>query len=423
MSLKRRFKQSLYLFVAAYFRFFANFAFKRWSPRVIAVTGSAGKTTMLNLLEFELGDLAHYSHDANSAFGIAFDLLGLHGITGSKLKWLFLIFATPIRALYFKHSEPYYVVEIDGERPKETRFLASWLKPEITLWISLGRSHAIQFEKEVKSGKFPTLDDAIANEFAELPRFTSSLVFIDGENTLMKRYSSNLRAKVVEFKKDDLEKYLVYPNRTDFSAKGTTFHFSSPQPRDLSIQLLMLKELTKYLGIQLKTDFSDLPLAPGRSTFLEGKNGLKLIDSSYNAHLISMASILDMTKSLHAAHKWVVIGDVVEQGEIEGEEHEKLADLIASANPEEIILIGSRTKKYTAPRLKQLGFSPKVTLDPKNALAYIEKHTKGTETIVFKGSQYLEWIIEKLLKNPEDEKKLCRREPAARKRREKKGLN
>ena len=409
--------------MAAYFRFFANFAFKRWSPRVIAVTGSAGKTTMLNLLEFELGDLAHYSHDANSAFGIAFDLLGLHGITGSKLKWLFLIFATPIRALYFKHSEPYYVVEIDGERPKETRFLASWLKPEITLWISLGRSHAIQFEKEVKSGKFPTLDDAIANEFAELPRFTSSLVFIDGENTLMKRYSSNLRAKVVEFKKDDLEKYLVYPNRTDFSAKGTTFHFSSPQPRDLSIQLLMLKELTKYLGIQLKTDFSDLPLAPGRSTFLEGKNGLKLIDSSYNAHLISMASILDMTKSLHAAHKWVVIGDVVEQGEIEGEEHEKLADLIASANPEEIILIGSRTKKYTAPRLKQLGFSPKVTLDPKNALAYIEKHTKGTETIVFKGSQYLEWIIEKLLKNPEDEKKLCRREPAARKRREKKGLN
>lgn len=409
--------------MAAYFRFFANFAFKRWSPRVIAVTGSAGKTTMLNLLEFELGDLAHYSHDANSAFGIAFDLLGLRGITGSKLKWLFLIFAAPIRALYFKHSEPYYVVEIDGERPKETRFLASWLKPEITLWISLGRSHAIQFEKEVKSGKFPTLDDAIANEFAELPRFTSSLVFIDGENTLMKRYSSNLRAKVVEFKKDDLEKYLVYPNRTDFSAKGTTFHFSSPQPRDLSIQLQMLKELTKYLGIQLKTDFSDLPLAPGRSTFLEGKNGLKLIDSSYNAHLISMASILDMTKSLHAAHKWVVIGDVVEQGEIEGEEHEKLADLIASANPEEIILIGSRTKKYTAPRLKQLGFSPKVTLDPKNALDYIEKHTKGTETIVFKGSQYLEWIIEKLLKNPEDEKKLCRREPAARKRREKKGLN
>ena len=104
------------------------------------------------------------------------------------------------------------------------------------------------------------------------------------------------------------------------------------------------------------------------------------------------------------------------------EEHKKLADMIAKVNPEEIILIGKRTKAYTAPRLKELGLSPKTTLDPKTALKYIEKHTEGTETIIFKGSQYLEWIIEKLLENPEDAKKLCRREPAAVKRRKNRGL-
>ena len=130
-----------------------------------------------------------------------------------------------------------------------------------------------------------------------------------------------------------------------------------------------------------------------------------------------------MARSLKASHKWLVIGDIVEQGSIEGEEHIKLADLIASANPEEIILIGRRTKKYTAPRLKELGFSPKTTLDPKKALKYIEKHTNGTETIIFKGSQYLEWIIEKLLEDPADAEKLCRREPAAIKRRKNRGLN
>lgn len=419
MRLKKRF----YFIAAGYFRFFANFSLKRWNPRIIALTGSAGKTTMLHLVEFELGPEAHYSHDANSAFGVAFDILGLKGIRGSKLRWIWLILATPLRALYYKHKEPFYIVEIDGERPRETRFLAEWLKPEITLWISLGRSHAIQFEQEVREGKFENLDLAITDEFAKLPENTKCLVFIDGDSELMNKATENISARVNKYYRADMIKYIAYPTQTDFGTMSSSFHFSSPQPRDLSIQLLMLKDLMKYLKIPLKTDFSSMSLPPGRSSFFYGKNGLKLIDSSYNAHIISMQSILDMAKSLRASHKWLVIGDIVEQGEIEGEEHTKLADMIATVRPEEIILIGRRTKQYTAPRLKELGFSPKTTLDPKKALAYIEKNTTGRETLIFKGSQYLEWIIEKLLENPEDASKLCRREPAAVKRREARGLN
>lgn len=418
MRLKKRF----YFIVAGYFRFFAKFALRRWNPRIIAITGSAGKTTMLHMVEYELGKDAHYSHDANSAFGVSFDLLGLKGVRGSKLRWIWLFIAAPIRAIYFKHKETFYVVEIDAERPREARFLAEWLQPEITLWISLGRSHAVQFEQEVKDGKFESLDLAITDEFAKLPENTKCLVFIDGDNSLMKRATKDIKARVSEYHKSEIVKYSVYPTRTEFGTTSTTFRFNSPQPRDLSIQLLMLRDLMKYLKIPLKTDFSDMLLPPGRSSFFYGKNGVKLIDSSYNAHIISMQSILEMTKSMHASHKWLVIGDIVDEGSIEAEEHEKLADLIASVRPEEIILIGRRTKKYTAPRLKELGFSPKTTLDPKKALAYIEKHTNGTETLVFKGSQYLEWIIEKLLDDPKDAAKLCRRESSAVKRRKNRGL-
>ena len=423
MTTVMRLKKRFYFVAARYFRFFANFSFKRWHPRVIAITGSAGKTTMLHMTEYQLGDKAHYSHDANSAFGIAFDILGLNGVRGSRLRWIFLILATPFRALFYTHKEPFYIVEIDGERPHETEFLASWLKPEVTLWISIGRSHAIQFENEVASGKFESLDIAIAHEFGTLPANTTKHVYIDGDEPLMRDATANISAKVTAFKKSALGKYIVYPNHTDFTFGATLFHFDQPQPRIITIQLLMLRELMKYLDLPLKTDFSGLAVPPGRSSFLEGKKGIKIIDSSYNAHLISMESILDMAGSLHAPHKWLVIGDIVEQGSIEEEEHKKLANLIADVEPEEIILVGSRTKKYTAPRLKQLGFSAKTTTDPHKALAYIEKHATGKETIIFKGSQYLEWIIEKLLKNPEDAAKLPRREAAAIRRREKRGLD
>ena len=146
MSLTK-FKKRFYFRVAKYFKFFADKAFRRWNPRVIAVTGSAGKTTMMTMLEHEMGDKAHYSHDANSAFGIPFDILGLKGIKGSKLKWIWLILATPFKAFLKVHKEKFYVVEIDGERPHEAEFLAKWLKPEVTIWVSVGLSHAAQFEK------------------------------------------------------------------------------------------------------------------------------------------------------------------------------------------------------------------------------------------------------------------------------------
>ena len=449
MTLTARLKKRLYFVAAGYFRFFANFAFKRWHPRVIAITGSVGKTTMLHMVEFEFGREAHYSHDANSAFGIAFDLLGLRGITGSKWYWLVLIFAAPFRSLYYKHHEKYYVVEIDGERPHETEFLASWLKPEVTLWVSLGRSHAVQFENQVKDGTFENLDKAITHEFAMLPEHTRSLIMIDGDVPLMRKAITKIKdkgktsAEVKFCSKKSLENYVVAPESTDFTISTTstsasagpktvTFHFSSPQPRDLAIQLSMLSELTSYLDRPLKTDFSKMPLPPGRSSYFEGKNGLKLIDSSYNAHLISVASILDLATSLKVRPKWLVIGDIVDQGSIEGEEHAKLADLIAKAKPDRVILVGHRTRSYTLPRLKALGFVvrpdgniPVVRSfdDVKQALEDIERTATGEETIIFKGSQYLEWIIEKLLKNPEDAEKLPRREAAAVKRREKRGLD
>lgn len=418
-SLKKKF----YFQVAGYFRHFANRVLKRWHPRIIAVTGSAGKTTMLNLLEHEMGDRAHYSHDANSAFGISFDLLGLKGIRGSKLRWLWLLVAAPIKSLFKNYKQKFYVVEIDGERPHEAEFLAEWLKPEVTVWVSIGLSHAAQFEKEVKSGKFKSLDEAIAAEFANLPQNTSKLVYIDAESKVMQTAVKGIKAKVVRIKKSALKKYVVRPDSTDFTYGDTTFHFDHPEPKDVAFDLLALQDLMKYLKIPFKSDFTEIRLAPGRSSYFEGIEGINIVDSTYNAHLISMASILDMARRMHAEHKWLVIGDIVDQGSLTGEEHKKLARLIADVKPERVILVGRRTKKYTAPELKKLGVSAVTTQDPRKALEYIKKRIKGRETLIFKGSQYLEWVVEKLLAHPEDAKKLCRRERAAVNRRKSWGLD
>ena len=416
-------KKRFYFRLAGYFRRLANRALKRWHPRIIAVTGSAGKTTMLSLLEHEIGKKAHYSHDANSAFGIPFDLLGLRGVKSSKLKWFYLIIAAPIKSLYYKHKEPFYVVEIDGERPHEAEFLAEWLKPEVTIWVSVGLSHAVQFEKVVEDGEFKDLRSAITSEFANLPENTQKLVYIDAESKAMVKATEGIKAKVVPIKKSLLKKYVVYPDSTDFTYGDTTFHFNHPEPRDLAYHLFVLQDLMKYLKLPFNPDFSEVKQLPGRSSYFKGIKGINIVDSSYNAHMISMASVLDMAKRMHAEKKWLIIGDIVDQGSLEEEEHKKLAKLIADAEPNLVILVGRRTKKWTAPELKELGVSAAATTDPKKALAFIEKHIKGNETLIFKGSQYLEWIIEKLLADPKDAKKLCRRDRGSVQRRKNWGLD
>lgn len=416
-----RIKKKLYLVVVRYFRLFASRSLRRWHPRVIAVTGSVGKTTLLNLLEVQLGERAHYSHNANSAYGIAFDILGIDGVRGSKLKWVYLFLVVPFRSLWFRHNQEFYVVEIDGERPKETEFLASWLQPEVTLWVSVGRTHAVYFDGQVAAGLFPTVEDAIVHEFAYLPRYTSKLVVYDGDSPLIARTMNQVSgATTVPVTKSTLEDYEVWPDKTKFVVGGTTYLFSDPMPREVYVQLALLGVLAEYLNEPVVTDLSGYVQPPGRSNYFAGKNGVKLIDSSYNAHLISMESIVGLYKEMQAETKWIVIGDIVEQGEAEAEEHAKLGHLLREADFDRYILVGRRTQKYTYP---ELDAAKSVTfLRPTDALTYLQSELTGNETVVFKGSQFLEGIVEHLLASPADVVKLPRQEPAAKKRRAKWGL-
>lgn len=414
-------KKRLYYIVASYFRFFATLSLRRWKPRVIAVTGSVGKTTLLNLIEIQLGKRAHYSHNANSAFGIPFDIVGLDGIRGSKLRWLYLLIAVPLRSLFFKHTQEFYVVEIDADRPNETRFLASWLKPEVTFWVSVGRSHAVNFETVVSKGMFNSVDEAILHEFSYLPKYTKSLVVYDGDNkqivSAMNRVAGPAKAAVSQ---KELQEYAVWPHKTHFVIDGTEFAFAQPMPRETYVQLSCLKELANYIGEPVVADLSDYVQPPGRSNFYEGKKGVKIIDSSYNAHLISMASIIEMLKAMKAKKKWIVVGDIVEQGGDEAKGHAELGKMLKKAKFDRYILVGRRTQHHTYP---QLDPTVAVTfLHPKDAAAYLLNEITGQETILFKGSQYLEGVVEKLLAREKDIKTLPRQDTAAKKRRQKWGM-
>lgn len=378
---------------------------------------------MLHLLHAQFGDEAHSSFRANSIYGVAFDIVGLSGVRGARAKWLWLLVAVPIRSLFHTWHQEFYFVEIDGERPREAELLAKWLKPEVTLWVSVGRSHAAYFDKQVSQGLFPDVETAIVHEFAWLPKMTKKLVVIDGSDKKMVAAVADIGIDVIEVHRKDLHAYEVIPNATRFKTAGGEFVFPIPLPKEMYVQLRMLEIVCEYLGDKTNYALKSFTIPPSRSNYFEGAQGVHIIDSTYNAHLISMESTLGMLKAMPVLRKWIVIGDIIEQGKGEADEHRRLAELLLTIPVDRYILVGRRTKKYTYPVLKQHTQSICESFEnPGDALAYLQQELKGSETVLFKGSQYLEGIIEPLLEHPEDADRLCRRESIYRRRRMARGL-
>lgn len=416
-------KDLLFFPVAYYFAFWAKIKLKRWRPQVIVVTGSSGKTTLFSMIEAQIGNKAHYSHHANSAIGIPFDILNLHRKTLKPNEWISLFLNAPIQAFKKPYSEKLYVAECDADRPGEGKFLAKLLRPEVTLWVSTSRTHSMNFDKLVPS-KFKNVDEAIAYEFGYFLETTSSLVVINGDLDLAKDQIVRSHAKIKDVEIHNLKDYKIEKDGTEFESSIYKVRINALLPREAFYPIEMTRILCEYLEIPFDAKFKNLNLPPARSSIFKGIKNITIIDSTYNANLSSMSAIINMYKNFPAKNKWGVFGDMLEQGRQEQEEHERLAELIIDLNPQRIVLLGPRIKKYTYPILiKALEKTPIAVFEnPKEVLEYLEKNISGHETILFKGARFLEGVIENLLRDKKEKNLLARREKVWEERRKKWGL-
>lgn len=443
-------KKLLYFPAANYFKFFAGIRLRRWNPRIILITGSNGKTTLLHLMEAQLGEKAKYSHNANSSFGIPFDILGMGRATLLKSEWLKLFLLAPFNALKRPPGELLYVVEADCDRPGEGKFLAEFLRPEVVLWTNTARTHGVNFElvalKRSGAGWKPapamgrgdTIEEAIAYEFGFFLEYCREMAVVNGDNLLEKKQIGRTNVKVVEIKKHrNLEEYKLEKNETVFRIKGEKFSFKALLPEEVFYSVAMCREAVKYLNLPFDNGFSRFVMPPGRSSLFKGIKGTTIVDSCYNADLSSMKAVLNMFDKLAGKNRWVVVGDMLEQGEGERAEHEKLAELLSKYDFERIILMGPRVGQYVYPildqkskikdqnqnlKLKTKNLNIEKFLGPKETLEYLIKNIRGGEVILFKGARFMEGIIENLLEDKSDVSKLARREKVWQKRRKAWGI-
>lgn len=421
-------------------RFWAILVLRRVRPVIIGVTGSAGKSSTVAAI----GPLAQlkYPHlkiaqKANSESGIPADILGLHFHNYSLFEWLRICLLAPYRftlyALRFTPAFPAYLVEMgvdDPRPPKNMEFLLTILKPHIAVILNALPVHSQQFGDYLKTTNRQDIALAVASEKGKIVTDNDALThaILNADQPSIARLSPiSKSAGIITFGASQFAHVRLQHVRQTLLGTTITLQY---QNKNYVIRLKKLA-LPDYFGHTLAAAFAlaialgigpqdtarilsdKFILPPGRGHIFPGIKNTLIIDSSYNSSRGPTIGSLKLMKQIAGKRKVIaVLGDMRELGNQAEAEHEAVANTAAETS-DQVILIGSLTRKYMLPILSSNSTVPaKWFPTAGKAAVHLQQTLQGGELLLVKGSQnaiFLEIIVEALLADKSDTVKLCRR--------------
>ena len=431
-------KQLIASLLLAYFRLLAKRQLKKNNPKIIGITGSAGKTSALASCEVVLQSKYRVktSHKANSESGIPLNILGLKPHNYSIIDWLRLALLAPIKLLTNKEAYDIYLVEmgIDGPNyPKNMTYLLSIVQPDVGIFLNANLTHSENFDYLVskdlpakKRGEQITRLIALEKGkiITSLPKNANAVLNLDDQNA--DELQNKTQATLCTFAAKG--KPTIKITGLEYSDRDTKFLFKyQAKTYQLTMRDMLLPSHFGYTfaaaiccGLIHKISISQsireieqkFKLPPGRSTVIAGLNQSLIIDSSYNASTHPALDMLELLKNVKGKRKIALLGDLREMGESAAAAHQQVAKKAAQVC-NQVNLVGPLMKEYALPILEKE--KVKVTHHDSAAQAadVLKDQLHPGDVLLVKGSQntlLLEIAVEKLMAHPEDANKfLCRR--------------
>ena len=121
--------------ISAILQFEARLILNKYNPKIIAVTGSVGKTSTKDAI-FSVMSTSFYVRKSeksfNSDIGIPLTILGCQNAWTDPIMWICNIWAGAM-LIIFKHSYPeWLILEVGADRPGDIRKISKWLSEVYT---------------------------------------------------------------------------------------------------------------------------------------------------------------------------------------------------------------------------------------------------------------------------------------------------
>jgi UDP-N-acetylmuramoyl-tripeptide--D-alanyl-D-alanine ligase len=341
--------------------------------KVIAITGSAGKTTTKEMTADLLG--ARFRVFRNT--GNLNNHIGL-----------------PLSLLELRHGAEIAVVELGMNHADEIRTLVRISEPDVRMWINVGDAHIGHFGSRdaIADAKGEILDDAgpmtllVAN--ADDPLIASRIGRFPGRTiTFGTSPSANVRAV----------------NVTDRGFDGTSADVTLDAGRSMSLTVplpgranlmnaLAAVAVADDCGIsaaEITSKLSAMRAVSRRGAVTTLRSGARLVDDSYNASPAATQLALASLKATPATRRVAVLGEMRELGELSRDLHFECG-VAAEAAADLLIAIGGDGGDALADGAAHAGLAGKNILrfaDSTAAADAIESLVRPGDLILIKGSR------------------------------------
>ncbi len=306
---------------------FAKLKRKKTLSSIIAVTGSAGKTTLKNLTK---------------------DLLQNFGKTYYSPKSFNNHLGVPISLSNLEVDHKFGIFEVGMSKPGEIKNLTKLIKPQIGVITNIGEAHLENFRnvKGIAKAKSEIMEGLETGGTIILNRDDKFFSFLQKKANLYKLktvtfgYHRKADVRIKKFiKKGSKSKILIsYNNRIiDLEIKDLNIY-------NVLAAISVLNEL-KIDITKVKTKFKKFDSPEGRGkrySILRYNKKFKLIDESYNANPLSVKNAIKKLNLIKkkSFKKYLVLGDMLELGLKSKKYHEDLSKVINNSDIDKVFVKG-----------------------------------------------------------------------------------
>ena len=313
---------------------------RQFNIPVVGVTGTNGKTTTKELIAAVLGEKynVHYTRgNFNNDVGVPktlFQLSSEHEIA---------------------------VIEMGASHPGDIKTLVETVEPTCGIITNVGRAHLQGFGsfEGVKRTKGELYDFLIDNGHLTIDSCTSpSPIFINADNAdLMEMAKERKAPKLIEYGKDTADEVTVRGKvidcapflRFSWQADGGAEH----EVKTHLIGAYNIDNMLAAATIGLHFGVSEEQVCHALENYTPTNNRSQLtvtahnhlIVDAYNANPTSMKAAVDNLAAMNVPAKMAILGDMRELGEVSGEEHKRIVDLLKSKGLNDIWLVGEEFGK------------------------------------------------------------------------------